>query len=72
MNELDWTTIADRQHKFKYLQLHFGKILYSRGIRPNLVFLLKNGLVEVLAGKTKRSGYVVNSKSMLGLQKAEE
>jgi hypothetical protein len=68
--------IAEKIHKFKFLRLKFGQILYGRGVRPDHVFFIKvisrimqNGSVEVFPGGKRASSFVVGRKTMLGIHK---
>lgn len=47
MNEIDRLAIADRVHKFKHLELHFGQILYNKNVRKDLVFVLKVTIIKI-------------------------
>lgn len=41
MADIHKNLILEKEHKFKYLGLQFGQILYGKGVRPEHVFFVK-------------------------------
>ena len=41
MKGVEKLVLIDKIHKFKYLKLQFGQIVYGRAIRKNVVFFIK-------------------------------